>query len=225
MTLSFVSPARRLQASSKEPLELSRSRDSIPPLGHTADPSSAPTRRKVRGALQGAKGVGLSVLRSLSHRDSSRSTRRLGTEDHHVKKSTRETPHASSRSTLAWVPWSNGRKTPRSSPGSRPSRGGLPRLRGLRKESARAEREGLRPTGEHVARCSDVLRARGVTVRCAGRHRVGAHPAIHTFACANLQSSTRIAPEPLQRLRKMRVAVLAASSWPPTSKRCTSLRV
>jgi hypothetical protein len=53
----------------------------------------------------------------------------------------------------------------------------------VRKDRLVAERAGLRPSRQHVSRCSDALRARAGDIEVSGRRRAGAHRWHCTFAC------------------------------------------
>jgi hypothetical protein len=87
-----------------------------------------------------------------------------------------------------------------------PFAGRVTEARVFRKERPRVEREGLRPIGTHVQRCSDVVRARCGDKEVSGRQRVGAHEQSRTFAYARIRllDSIRSRPVWLSSLREKR---------------------
>jgi hypothetical protein len=98
----------------------------------------------------------------------------------------------------------------------------------IRKDRPAAERADLRPSRQHVSRCSDALRARAGDIEVSGRRRAGAHRRCPHVRVRSSASSTRYllptgACDDLARgLARVRSHPRA---WPPTSQGCTSLRL
>jgi len=114
---------------------------------------------------------------------------------------------------------SDGLKTPRSSPGSRSSRGGLPRPSACRKVCCTAERADLRPTDNTYDVVPTSCGSGAVTMRCPGDDEPGLTTATHRFDERD-QHPRLACSRPTRRFPFERGATRASLvlwSWPPIS--------
>jgi hypothetical protein len=178
---------------------------------------------------EGNKGAGSSVLRSLSHGDSSLSTRTHRYREPPGEQRRRGQPR-SSRAHFAPTRGSrsDGWKAPRFAPGSRPSRGGLPRPQ----RSVRiVPQPNVQVFGPLVSTYRVVPTRCGperVTWRCPGDDEPGLTAGVRTFACESPHPRLAICSRPARATISQGVEARVRShprAWPPTSQGCTSLRL
>jgi hypothetical protein len=114
---------------------------------------------------------------------------------------------------------SDGLKTPRSPPGSRSSRGGLPRPSGRRKVCCTAERVDLNDPPISRTTCSDVVRVRCGDHEVSGRRRAGAQSSHTSFRRAWQSILDSLAPD--RRAIPFARAGLARRSYSLAGHRCS----